>query len=173
MATPDYNSLLNEIWGWPDDVNINPFLGASGVIVGSNPAYTKDDFLGFYPKFKGSDQQPIVPPPVIDAYIALASAHLVQARWQDTWKLAMALFIAHFLTLYLQSEGSATGNSTKAQIAQQGIARGIAVAKSVDGVSVSYQKIEGLEDWAAWQLTTYGQLFATFAKGMGSIPMLV
>lgn len=119
-----------------------------------------------YPKFTD-----LVPDAVLSAYITLASACLVQERYQEMWPIAMGWFIAHFLTLYLQSDGNPA--STAAQAAAQGLSRGIQVATSVGDVSVSYQAIEGLDSWASWTLTTYGQQFATVAKVMGSGSMYV
>ena len=112
-----------------------------------------------------------VPVAVVAMFINLASAHLVQARWQDTWLVAMGWFVAHFLTLYAKSDGNP--NSTTGQIAAQGLASGIQVSKSVGDVSVSYTPVSGLDDWAAWNLTSYGQLLATMAKLIGAGPMML
>jgi len=114
---------------------------------------------------------PLVPIAVVSAYVALATACLVQARYQELWPVAMGWFIAHFLTLYLQSDPNAS--SSAAQAAQQGLAKGIAVSQSVGDVSVSYQPVEGLDGWAAWNLTSYGQQFATIAKVIGSGSMYI
>ena len=113
----------------------------------------------------------IIPIPVLLMFIALASAHLVQARWQDTWVFAMGLFVAHFATLYAKSDGNP--NSNVGQAAAQGLAGGIQVAKSVGDVSVNYQALQGIENWAAWNLTSYGQQLATFARIVGMGPMLL
>jgi hypothetical protein len=114
---------------------------------------------------------PPIPFAIIVAYVFLASACLVQARWLDMWNVAMGLYIAHFLSLYARSDGDP--NSTTGQIASQGIATGIQVSKSVGDVSVSYQALQGLVGWGSWNLTLYGQTLATFAKAIGSGPMLV
>jgi hypothetical protein len=60
-----------------------------------------------------------------------------------------------------------------AQIAAQGLAGGIQTSKSVGDVSVGYQPLSALEDWGAWNLTSYGQQLATMARVIGSGPMLV
>jgi hypothetical protein len=139
---------------------------AANMVYGTNPAYASTDFLGMYPKFTD-----LVPDAVLSAYITFANACMVQARYQDMWPMVMGWFIAHFLTLYLQSDGNPS--STATQAAQQGLARGIQVSTSVGDVSVSYQAVEGLDDWASWTLTTYGQQFATIAKVMGSGSMYI
>lgn len=114
---------------------------------------------------------PLVPLPVINAYIALANASLMQARWCDTWQLAVGWYVAHFLTLWLESDGDLY--SMPGQAAAAGLQRGIQVSKSVGDVSVSYQAIEGLADFGAWSLTSYGSQLATFAKAIGSGPIYV
>jgi len=83
----------------------------------------------------------------------------------------MALYAAHFLTLYAQADGRLA--STAAQAAAQGASTGIAIAKSVGNVSASYQPVGGLERWGQWNLTTYGQQLATLAKIVGLGPMLI
>lgn len=60
-----------------------------------------------------------------------------------------------------------------AQIAAQGLAGGIQTSKSVGDVSVGYQPLNALEDWAAWGLTSYGQQLATMARVVGSGPMVI
>lgn len=151
---------------FPLDNSLSAIDAAANVVHGNNPAYASSDFLGMYPKFAN-----IVPDGVVSAYIALANACLVQARYQEMWPIAMGWFIAHFLTLYLQTDGNAT--PTAQQAAQQGLAKGIQIAKSVGDVSVSYQAVEGLDGWASWTLTSYGQLFASTAKVIGSGSMYV
>jgi hypothetical protein len=139
---------------------------AANVVYGTNPAYASTDFLGMHPKFTT-----IVPDAVLSAYVALANACLVQARYQDAWTIVMGLFISHFLTLYLQSDG--TSSPSAAQAASSGLAKGIAISQSVGDVSVSYQATEGLDGWASWTLTSYGQQFATIAKVLGSGSMYI
>ena len=111
----------------------------------------------------------LVPMAVINAYIALASASLVQARWQDAWVVGVSLFVAHFLTLWYRTDGSTC--VTPSAAANAGLARGILVAKQAGPVSASIQPITGLDEWAGWNESSYGVQFATLAKviGMGSM----
>lgn len=174
MPNPNYNQQLNEIWGWPDEVAGGLWAGASNIVVGTNPSYAIDDLAVFFPNLTGTNppnNDGAVPTPVLNAFIALASASLVQARWEDSWYYAMALFVAHYCTLWLQQSGTQPANNR--QLAAQGIAKGILIAKSVDGVSGSYKTIEGLEDFGSFGLTSYGQLLITMAKGMGAGGMLL
>jgi len=50
---------------------------------------------------------PVVPTAVIQIYVNLASASLVQARWQDSWPLGMAWFIAHYCTMFAETDSAA------------------------------------------------------------------
>lgn len=134
-------------------------LSANTTQAGSNVALTA------YPA-------PIVPLPIIAAYIFLATSSIVQQRYQEMWLMAMALFIAHYLTLWLQTQSS-TPNANALQIASSGLAMGIKVAKSAGDVSTGQQVLAGLEDWGAFQLTAYGQQFITIAKVIGSMPMFL
>lgn len=112
-----------------------------------------------------------VPSAAILAYITMAQAHLVQARWQDDWFVGMGLFIAHWASMYALSDGNPM--STIGQIAAQGIQTGVQVSKGAGDISVGYQGISGLDGWAAYEQTRYGTQFATLAKCVGAGPMLL
>lgn len=113
----------------------------------------------------------LVPLAVLNAYIALASASLVQARWRDAWPIAMDLYVAHYCTLWLRSDGDIY--STPGQAAAAGLTRGITVSKSAGGVSLGIQPVTGIENWGAWQETSYGEQFASLAKLVGAGPILL
>jgi hypothetical protein len=53
-------------------------------------------------------EAPPVPVAVIQLYINLAWASLQQARWQEQWLVAMGWFVAHYVTLYAQTDASET-----------------------------------------------------------------
>lgn len=149
---------------------------ASNIRTGTNPTYTHINFLAFYPQFgqnKLGDRT--VPLAIIDVYINLANACLKQVRWQDYWEVAMGLFTAHFVTLWLQSYVDINNDSNNAMaVMEAGKARGLNTSESVGDVSVGtdYGLIgNDIEGWAAWKLTTYGIQLATFGKlvGMGNM----
>ena len=71
---------------------------ASNIKCGDNPAYTLDNFFKFYPQFKD-----IVPDVVANSFLELANNNLQYRRYHGQWEFCMSLFIAHFLTLYLES----------------------------------------------------------------------
>lgn len=112
---------------------------------------------------------PFIPLIVLLMYVNLASASLMQVRWRETWPLAMALFIAHFSTLWMETE---TGpNSTAAQVATSGLQQGIIISQAAGDVSATTQPVAGLEDWGSMNLTQYGVQLATFAQIVGSGPV--
>jgi hypothetical protein len=165
-ATPNYNALLGVIWGdWFDGSDFASLSGASNIIVGTNPPYSKDDFFAIYPQFNNA----AFPDAVINAYIYLATSSLVQARYFEMWPMVMALFIAHYLTMYAQSAQSP--NTTMAQIAGSGLALGIKTSKSAGDVNVGMSILDDLKGWGTFQLTQFGQQFASIAKVIGSAPM--
>lgn len=113
----------------------------------------------------------VIPVPVLQLFINMASASLQAGRWFDNWTYGMALYAAHFATLYLRSEGNP--NSTAGQIATSGLERGVQVSKSVGGVSVGIEQVTGLDEFAGWKETTYGVQLATMAKVVGIGPMYI
>ena len=114
---------------------------------------------------------PPMPLVAIQLYINLAQASIMQARWLDTWTLAMALYVAHFCTLYMRSESGPNQNAT--QIAVSGLEKGIAISKSAGGVSTSAQLLQGMDEWGAFAETTYGNQLIGFANALGSAAIWV
>jgi hypothetical protein len=109
---------------------------------------------------------PWLPLILIQLYITLASSSLVQARWNTNWYLAMALFVAHYCTLWMDGE---TGpNLTASQIATSGLQMGIMISQAAGDTSAGLKPIEGLEIYGAWNLTRYGIQLATLATGYGA-----
>lgn len=108
----------------------------------------------------------VLPAPVLAAYISLATACLVQARWQDTWIVAMGWFINHFCILWMRSNGDPC--TLPGRIAAAGLTRGITASKAVAGVSQSIEVVNGLEGWAAWTSTESGVQLSTFMKVFGA-----
>lgn len=136
---------------------------ASNVRKGDNPSYTATDFLLIYPQFDGN-----VPQVVIDAWIKIADASIRKTRWFDYWELGMGLYIAHFLTLHLQSS-SVAGDATK-KIINSGLSKGVQASKSAGDLSVSYDFSSVTNEttgWGTFSQTTFGQQFVQFAKLVG------
>lgn len=145
---------------------------ASNLRAGDNPPYLLADFYANYPAYGPRGVSPnftyLVDPIIIQMYIDLANASIKETRWRTSWKIAMGWFIAHFITLYLQSMSDA--NSTAAQVIAKGQSKGLMASKSVGDVSVSYDYssiAQDLDGWASWKLTAYGQQLATMGKLVG------
>ena len=110
----------------------------------------------------------LVPLAVIQLYLNIAYASLMQSRWRESWGLGMALYIAHYLTLWCQTEGNA--QSTANQVVANSLQAGITISQGADGVSQGLQALTKLEQWAAWTLTQYGVQLATLARVVGAGP---
>lgn len=139
---------------------------ASNIVTGSNPQYTSADFLLMYPQFTK------VPSFVTEAWVKMAHASLNINRYHDMWEMVMGLFIAHYLTLYLQSATNPEDSIGK--IVNAGLAKGLQTSKSVDGLSVSYNfdtVAKDFDGWGTYKQTAFGQQFITIAKmaGMGGM----
>lgn len=110
---------------------------------------------------------PYIATAALIAYVNLASSCLVYNRWLSQWSFAMGLFIAHYATLYLRA--TANPVSSAAQLAANGLERGIAVSRSAGSVSQSNQLLigGGFDTWGAWNETTWGFQLITQAKIIG------
>jgi len=145
---------------------------AANVISGTNPSYASTDFLAIFPQFgitttSGTTTTTVIPDDVLDLYISMATASLIELRWKSKWSYAMALYVAHFCTLYLQTQ--AGPNKTAAQVVGTAEAKFPKQSKGVGDVSVSYDtsSISGdLPGWAMWKSTTYGMQLATLARAL-------
>ena len=147
----------------------NIISAASNIRSGDNPNYTVADFLALYPQFQDK-----VPEAFLEMYTGLANASLSYQRYYDAWEMVMGLFIAHFCTLYLQTD--VEPESTAAEILAAGELRGLQASKSVGGVSISYDyntALSGLDEWGGWTTTAYGAQFAALAKLYGKGGMQV
>lgn len=173
MSSPDITTLICLAFGGENAPGCLPFGNASNIVVGTNPPYTSDDFFGWYPNFAvqlGSPPTALIPLPVVNNFIGLANASLSQARWLEQWPFAMALFTAHFLTLYLKTTGTAP--TSPAQAASQGSSSGLLTSKAVGDVSASYQQIL-LEGAGEWNQTEYGKQLFQMSRTVGFGPVFV
>jgi Protein of unknown function (DUF4054) len=177
------NTVITVPFGWPSlapgMLMVGPGLpGGSTVVSVANTGgqvtmsvaatLTGDVNPVYYPS-------PLVPIPLMNLYIALASASLNQSRWQDYWYLGMSLFVGHMMTMWLRAYVDPNTSPTAAQVAQAGIEKGMLVAKAVGDVSASYENMmSDFADWGAWAETTYGAQLISIAKviGMGFMYVL-
>lgn len=135
-----------------------------------NPPFTVQDFRDMMPEFS----EDIVSDEVVGRYVSMAHAVVLKARWHELWEEGMRLYIAHFLTLFLES--SADRSAGALGILNAGMARGATTSKSVGAVSVSYDAkagTDGLNGWGSFQLTNHGIAFATLARMHGKAGVFV
>lgn len=132
---------------------------ASTSVTVSNPATANAVTFSVY-------MTPPVPLAVIQAFLNLAYASLMSSRWREMWPIAMAWYIAHFVTLYLQSAGNP--GSTPGQIAVQGLEQGLTASKTVGPVSYTQENLVALQSWGAWTKTTYGTQLISQAQVVGA-----
>ena len=86
----------------------------------------------------------------------------------------MGLFIAHWLTLYLQTASSASDAINK--IVNNGLAKGLQTSKGAGDLSVSYDfsiVANDFDGWGTYKQTTFGQQFVTLAKTVSMGGMMV
>ncbi len=142
--------------------------GASNVKTGTNPAFTAEDFYNFYPQFSA-----IIDDSIVTQFIAMAGAVVKEVRWHEQWSFGMCLFVAHFVTLYLQASDVGDYPSAK-QVVAAAQARGLQTSKRVGEVSVSYDFShinQDLQGWVSWKSTQYGVQFASIARLLGKAGM--
>ena len=149
----------------------------NGTLIVSVNATAKTAVLSNVTTASGTTEQltvytsPKLPTLVMQTYLNLAAASLMQEQYFDAWQIQMADYIGHFCTLYIRRVTSA--DASAARVAVAGLERGITVSKSAGGVSSSMQLASGLEDWASWTKTEYGTDCATRAKSIGSAAIWV
>jgi len=147
-------------------LDLTTIANASNISTSDNPAFTLDDFASLYPGFdEDAEGNRVVSPEIIEMYINLANACIKESRFNDYWKMCMGLFVAHFLTLWLQ--GSVSAGSNSAKVVEAGKAKGLVTSKSAGDISlgIDYNSIsQDIDGWAAWKLTTFGTQLATISK---------
>jgi len=132
---------------------------------GTNPLYAVADFYSQYPQFFNPPDPddipaPLVPMEILEMYIELAHDCISYALFGRLWRVCMGLFIAHFLTLYLQTMDDPLAGDTT----------GLIASKSVDGVSVSYNHnalTSDMEGFGMFKATTFGEQLITWVRMLG------
>lgn len=164
-------ALSNTING---DLFCATFGNPSNIILTDNPPFTLEDFASIFPVFKVSSTEETatdeIPFAVFNLFLSMANACIKYDRYKENWKYLMCLFIAHYFTLFLETQ---KGNADNAAALASAMPKGIAVSKSVDGLSVSYDMQDTAGDfmgYGTYKYTSYGQQLITLTKlyrGMG------
>ena len=136
--------------------------------------YTVQDFQADYPQFFNAEGTFLGSLPMLEQIIQMANVSIQPDKWLDSWRYAVGLYVAHYVTLYLR--GYAAYNETPEQAAASGALVGMVKSATLGDASVSYDTAAitaGTEDWGDLNSTTYGQMFANRAKLIGMAGMLV
>lgn len=144
---------------------------ASGIINGQQGAYTEAMFLEDYPPFKNKTTgQNFVPLSMMQSFLGMCNDVVSPDRWGESWRLAAGLFVAHYATLYLKTiQNSPDGSNSMAQASASGQMFGVVNSASLGDASVSYDTSIATNlttNWGQWNLTAYGQQYASLAKMM-------
>lgn len=142
-----------------------------------NSEYTIETFLQYFPMFskivKDGEEEKIVsiaPEIIVNEYINMAKDAIQKGRWGAKWKMAMGLYIAHYLTLYLKSYVPASEENDVNSASTSGSISGNVSSATEGDQSISYDNnsiTEGTQQWGAWNATTYGQQLVTEARLLG------
>ncbi len=140
---------------------INGIIAQAANIKTPNSAedYDSDMFLAAYPQFSK-----VVPDEILEEYTDMALGIVNRKRFGAAWRRAIGLYLAHVLTLYLQTAQPAGTEATDIVSAASSV--GMITGESADGVSYSRDNsaLSDLAGWADFKTTAYGVQFATLAK---------
>lgn len=158
---------------WPMDVaHIRELKSlASGIVEGQQGAYTEAMFLEDYPPFKNKTTgENFVPTAIMNTFLAMCNDIVSPDRWGETWRLAAGLFVAHYATLYLKTiQNAPEGSVNISQVTAAGQMFGVVNSASLGDASVSYDTsaaTQATQNWGQWNLTAYGQQYASLARMM-------
>lgn len=152
-------------WGKPQFYGVRAAAANIGQSVGD---YTAEQFAQDYPQFFNSSGDFLGSAYMLQEIINMANASVQPDKWLDSWKYAVGLYTAHYVTLSLRSY--AGSNETPQQAAASGALVGPVQSATLGDASISYDTsaiTAGTEDWGDLNSTTYGQMFANKAKLIG------
>ena len=158
-------------WGKPQFFGVR---AAAANIGQGRGDYTVEQFQADYPQFFTAEGISLLPPSMLCKIIDMANTAVQPDKWLDSWRFAVGLYAAHYVTLYLRSY--APSNETAAAAAASGALVGVVKSATLGDGLVTYDTsaiTAGTEDWGDLNSTTYGQMFANRAKLIGLAGTLV
>lgn len=158
-------------WGKPQFFGVR---AAAANIGQGRGDYTVEQFQADYPQFFTAEGISLLPPSMLCKIIDMANTAVQPDKWLDSWRFAVGLYTAHYVTLYLRSY--APSNETAAAAAASGALVGVVKSATLGDSSVAYDTsaiTAGTEDWGDLNSTTFGQMFANRAKLIGLAGTLV
>ena len=175
MPTPDFWQML----GYQNNATMfmEAFSGVSNIVITDNPEFTQEDFTSTFPVFPITDsfdsENPSIPTAFFNMVMAMANSTIKYDRYKGQWKYLMCLYMAHYFTLFLQTQ---KGDANAQSALQGAMPSGVATSKSVDGLSISYDLMgmtDDLSGYGTWKYTIYGQQLVTLTKMYGHAGMWV
>lgn len=168
----------------------NKIRRAARVVSENSEIFTAEDFYNYMPQFSYIDtsdteaeteavgteteetkkdvrRKGLIPEAILNTFLQMANANILQARWFEKWKYASALYVAHYVTLYLQTYKE---ESKDLKEASEGKPTGLVSSTSLGDASISYDNsiiTQSLQKWGIWAATTYGQQLVNEAKLIG------
>ena len=142
---------------------------ASNINGSGGPTYTAEMFYEDYPQFKNkATGEGHIPAHMLAVFLNMCNSTVTIDRWGEAWRLACALFVAHYATMFLrQNQGNQDGTTTAQQAADSGALLGIVTSASLGDANVSYDvsNVTGATAlWGQFNLTSYGQQYASLAR---------
>ena len=100
-------------WGKPQFYGVR--AAAANIGSGAPGNYTAEQFQEDFPQFFNAEGQPLLPAAMLAEIIRMANTAVQPDRWGESWRYAVGLYVAHYVTLYLR--GYAASNETPEQAA--------------------------------------------------------
>lgn len=149
-------------------------VGRAANLGGQVGNYTLEQFQQDYPQFftpQGEElpPRPLLPQPMLESFIAQANACIQPDRWRESWRMGVALYVAHWATLYLRTY--APGCEDGQQAAASGSPTGAVKSVALGDATITYDTqalTQGTQLWGDLNATTYGQLLAGRARLVGA-----
>ncbi len=117
-------------------------------------------FRTSFPEFADTT---VYPTEMIQFWVVIAEAQVLQNIWKALWPQGVNLYVAHEITLAAQNAKAAQMGGSPGQ---QG---GIAQSKTIGSVTVNYDaQTSNEKDAAYWNLTTYGKQFIRLVRIFGA-----
>ena len=137
--------------------------------------YTSAMFMADFPQFFLNGSECFAPETVLELFISQVNTAIQPDKWFESWRYACGLYVAHYLTLYLQSYTE--DPMTASQAAATGSIAGVVKSATLGDSSVTYDTsavTKATEEWGDLNATCYGQQLATRARlvGMGGMTVI-
>ena len=133
-------------------------------------AYTAALFQKDFPQFFNKNGESLAPENILEMFVELVNNAITPDKWGTAWEYAAGLYVAHYLTMYLQTFTPSSEDAEQA--ASTGALVGVIKSATLGDSSVTYDTdalTKATAEWGSLNATKYGQMLATEARliGMG------